>query len=112
MAQLCTDENFPLPAVEKLRQLGHDVITLAETGNANQAVPDLDVLVLAVAAGRILLTLNRKHFIRLHQVHPGHAGIFVCTFDPDFDALAQRIDAALRDQGDMRGQLVRINRPG
>ena len=77
MAQLFTDENFPLPAVEALRQLGHSVVTLADAGYANQAVPDEDVLAIATAADRILVTFNRKHFIRLHQVRPNHSGIIV-----------------------------------
>ncbi|MDP9313869.1 MAG: DUF5615 family PIN-like protein [Chloroflexota bacterium] len=110
MPQLYTDENFPLPTVDALRQFGHDVITLAEAGHANQSVPDVDVLALAVAAGRIVLTLNRKHFIRLHQTTPTHPGMIVCTFDPDFVALAQRIDAILASYSNMNNQLIRVNR--
>jgi hypothetical protein len=44
-------------------------------------------------------------------MHADHAGIIVCTFDPDFKALAQRIHDALLAQPEMAGQLVRINRP-
>jgi hypothetical protein len=111
MAQLYANENFPLPAVEELRQLGHDVLTSYESGQAGQAVPDEDVLAFAVAEARILITLNRKHFVRLHQAHADHAGIIVCTFDPDFKALAQRVHAALVAQPQMAGRLMRINRP-
>ena len=50
---------------------------------AGQAIPDEDVLAFARAKGRIFLTLNRKHFIRLHNQNPDHPGIVVCTFDPD-----------------------------
>ncbi len=32
MARLYTNENFPLPVVETLRKLGHDVLTIQETG--------------------------------------------------------------------------------
>jgi hypothetical protein len=74
-------------------------------------MPDADVLAVAVAEQRIVITLNRRHFIRLHQTTPGHAGIVVCTFDPDFTALAQRIHTALQAQPQMAGQLVRVNRP-
>jgi hypothetical protein len=69
------------------------------------------VLSFAAAEARIVLTMNRRHFIRLHDENPHHAGIVVCTVDPDFKALAQRIDVALESQPDMAGQLVRINRP-
>lgn len=112
MAQLYADENFPLPAVEELRRLGHDVVTLADAGKANQSVSDPDVLALATAARRVLVTLNRKHFIRLHQQHPAHEGIIVCSFDPDFAGMAWRIDTALQSQSSMHGYLLRINRPG
>jgi len=30
MARLYADEDFPLPIVELLRQMGHDVLTVAE----------------------------------------------------------------------------------
>jgi hypothetical protein len=111
MARCYANENFPFPAVEALRRLGHDVLTTADSGRAGQAIPDADVLAFAVAAERIVLTLNRRHFIRLHHITPTHAGIVVCTFDPDFTALAQRIHLALEAQPQMAGQLVRVNRP-
>ncbi|QUV83583.1 DUF5615 family PIN-like protein [Chloracidobacterium sp. D] len=111
MARLYANENFPLPAVRELRRLGHDVLTSYESGQAGQAVADEDVLAFAVTETRILITFNRKHFIHLHQMHADHAGIIVCTFDPDFKALAQRIHDALLAQPEMAGQLVRINRP-
>ena len=111
MARCYAHENFPLPTVEALRRLGHDVLTTADSGRAGQAIPDAEVLAFAVAEHRIVLTLNRRHFMRLHQTTPGHAGMVVCTFDPDFAALAQRIHTALEAQPQMAGQLVRVNRP-
>ena len=112
MAQLYANENFPLPAVEELRRLGHDVLTTYESGRAGTAIPDDEVLAYTVAEKRILLTINRKHFIRLHRQNPDHIGIIVCTFDLDFAALGQRIHDTLNAQSDMNGQLIRINRPG
>jgi hypothetical protein len=35
MARFYSDENFPLPVVEELRKLGHDVLTIHEAGQAN-----------------------------------------------------------------------------
>jgi predicted nuclease of predicted toxin-antitoxin system len=71
MVRLYTDENFPLPAVEALRQQGHDVLTAYESGRANQAVPDDEVLDFATEQGRVLVTFNRKHFIRFDlDFHP------------------------------------------
>ena len=111
MARLYSNENFPLPTVEELRKLGHDVLTIQETGKANQAVSDEDVLAFANKEKRILLTLNRRHFIRLHKQHESHAGILACTFDPDFSAFAAQIDKALREETDFTKKVIRINRP-
>ena len=36
---LYADENFPLRAVEELRRLGHDVLTVLEDGRANNPLP-------------------------------------------------------------------------
>lgn len=112
MARLYANENFPLNAVLELRSLEHDVTTTFEAGQAGRAIPDEQVLSFAIAEKRIVLTLNRRHFIRLHNTQPDHAGIIVCTIDPDTAALALRIDEAVRSATDLSGQLVRINRPG
>lgn len=111
MARLYANENFPLPAVADLRARGHDVKTIQEAGNAGHAVLDAEVLTFAAAERRAVLTLNRKDFIRLHLLSPDHAGIVVCTFDPDFAAQAARIHQAIEAEHDLTGKLIRINRP-
>lgn len=111
MARLYSNENFPLPVVEELRKLGHDVLTIQETGKANQSLSDDDVLAFANTEKRILLTLNRRHFIRLDKQRKSHAGILACTYDPDFVSFASRIDNALQENPDFLQKVVRINRP-
>jgi hypothetical protein len=111
MARLYANENFPLPVVEEPRRRGHDVLTTQEAGRAGIAAPDSEVLADARAQNRAVLTFNRLHFIRLHAAQSQHAGIIVCTFDPDFAGLAHRIDAALSDPLNLAGRLVRIYRP-
>ena len=111
MARLYTNENFPLPVVESLRKRGDNVLTIQETGKAGQAAPDEVVLEFACSEKRALVTLNRKHFIRLHALKPDHFGILVCSFDPDFEAFAHRIDQVIGDQ-ELAGQIIRVNRPG
>jgi hypothetical protein len=111
MARLYSNENFPLPVVQALRILRHDVLTIQETGRADQALPDEEVLAFATSEGRAVLTLNRLHFIRLHREQPNHAGIIVCKFDPDFEGQAERINKAIADQTSLAGQLIRVNRP-
>lgn len=111
MVRIYANENFPLPVVEELWRLGHDTLTSREAGNVGRAVPDDEVLAFAVAEQRILLTLNRLHFIRLHRMTPVHAGIIICTFDPDFIGQAGRIDRLLQGTEVLAGQLLRVNRP-
>jgi hypothetical protein len=60
--QLLADEIFPLPVVEELRRLDHDVLTLQEDGR--QTTPDPGILARAHALGRGVLTHNRRHFER------------------------------------------------
>jgi predicted nuclease of predicted toxin-antitoxin system len=110
MARFYSNENFPQGAVEELRKLGHDVLTSLEAGKANQRIPDEEVLAFATNENRILLTLNRKHFIKLHESGEDHSGIVVCTQDNNFVGLALRIHAAVEDEP-MAGVLLRVNRP-
>jgi hypothetical protein len=95
MANLFADENVPFPLVEALRLLGQDVLTAQEAGLANQSIPDPDILAHATGLGRAVLTNNRKDFHRLHQNSPDRAGIITFTHDPDTNALADRIHAAI-----------------
>ena len=111
MARLYADEDFPFPVVERLRQLGHDVLTTFEAGQANQAIGDADQLAFATSLGRAILTRNRRHFILLHRRSAQHAGIISITDDPDFDGQASRIDAALGGSSTLASQHVRVNRP-
>lgn len=111
MARLFADENFPLPVVDALRQYGHDVQTIHMTGAADMAISDRDVLAIASASKRAILTLNRRHFVALHQLGIDHSGIIVCTSDADFAGQAARIHIALEERGDLDQALVRVNRP-
>ena len=111
MARLYADENFPLPVTEHLRQLEHDVVTVQETGRAGEGVPDSEILLEATRLGRTVLTLNRKHFLRIHAGGTKHAGTILCTFDPDFEGQAQRIHQAVGRYSDLEDTVIRVNRP-
>src|SRR5690349_12402469 len=103
MARLYANENFPYPVVVKLRELGHDVVTIQETGKGNQGIPDPDVLALAHTDQRTVLTINRKDFRDLHSRSTAHSGIIICTRDLDFIGQAQRIDAAIKGRDSIAG---------
>ena len=83
MVDLYADEQFPIRAIEHLRNLNHDVLTVQEAGNANQSIPDEQVLKYATQLERAVLTLNRRDFIRLHRQSSDHGGIVVTKDDAD-----------------------------
>jgi hypothetical protein len=106
---LYADENFPLRVVSELRRLGHDVITAFEDGKANQSITDRDLLARATELDRAILTLNRLDFKRLHLQMPDHAGIIICTEDPDRVGQAGRVVESIAE-GEVRGRLIRVYR--
>jgi predicted nuclease of predicted toxin-antitoxin system len=106
MARLYADEQFPFEVVEHLCDLGHDVLTVQAAGNANLKIPDDRVLEFATINNRVVLTLNRKDFKRLHRSpweHPNCAigintrrvmrlpAIDVCSFHDVFTNLLDRM---------------------
>ena len=109
MARFYADENFDYLVVERLRILGHDILTVQEAGERGQ--DDTRVLERAKTDGRCVLTFDRSDFKRLHRHQPGHTGIITCTRDSDQDELATRIHLAVTMVGSMAGQHLRVNRP-
>ncbi|MBD1834847.1 DUF5615 family PIN-like protein [Cyanobacteria bacterium FACHB-472] len=111
MARLYADEQFPLPVVELLRPMNHDILTVQEAGNAGLKIPDEQVLAFAVRNERAVLTLDRQDYIQLHRLQPDHAGIIVCTNDRNWERLATRINEAISAEETLKGKLIRVNRP-
>ena len=109
MARLYADEDFHYDVVQRLRQSGHDVVTVQEAGRSGGDDPK--VLADAIADQRAVLTFNRRHFIVLHSKNPNHFGIIVCSRDRKTAALAKRIDNALAKSSTLAGTLLRINLP-
>ncbi|WP_435021738.1 DUF5615 family PIN-like protein [Tundrisphaera sp. TA3] len=110
MAHLYADEDFPLPACEALRRLGHDVLTANEAGRAGRGISDEEVLAYAHSLGRAVLTHNRKHFRNLHNAGHPHSGLVLCSHHADFAALAARVDAALARAASLRSMLIKVDR--
>ncbi len=111
MVRLYADEGFPFKVTAFLVDLGHDVLTVQAAGQANQRIPDAQVLAFATSQNRAVLSINRGDFIRLHRVSQNHAGIIVCTENLDRQQLAQTIHAAIVAEPSLDGKLIRINRP-
>ncbi|MGF1568672.1 MAG: DUF5615 family PIN-like protein [Nodosilinea sp.] len=110
MVRLYADEQFPLPVVQRLRRLGYDILTAQESGQANQKIPDDQVLSFAAANKRAVITQNRRNFIRLHQQCPAHTGIVVCSKNLDWDAFAAAIHRELTGYESFAGELIRITK--
>jgi len=106
--RIYADEDFALPVVQALSQLGHDVVTAQHDGRSG--CDDSAILARGHALARVLLTYNRRHFERLHRAGQAHSGIVTCTHDNDFSALAARIDHALKPLAPGMWCL-RVNRP-
>lgn len=111
MARFYADEQFPFQVVELLRTLGHDVLTVQEAGNAEQGIPDEQVLAFAISQERSILTINRDDFIRLHRRNSNHFGIIVCTNNRNWEQFAARINDALTAEDNLQGKLIRVVRP-
>jgi hypothetical protein len=111
VARFLADENFPQPAVEELRRLGHDVLTVREAGQSGLSWPDRDVLLFAIGENRAVVTINRKDFLQLHRELPAHTGLILCTADLDFVGQAFRIHEAVIAAVDLGGKVLRVNRP-
>jgi predicted nuclease of predicted toxin-antitoxin system len=110
MARLYANENFPVEGVQRLRDLGHDVLTTHDMGQSNQGIEDDAVLRFAAESDRCVVTINRKDFMRLHRTYPFHAGIIVCTENRDYQAFANRIHESILLEGELAAKLVRVVR--
>ena len=114
MADLYADEDFDYPVVVHLQQLGHDILIAHRAGQANQKIPDPQVLAFAISLKRAVLTQNYRDFVKLHKQTVQtvkHHGIIVCTKDKNYPALAQRIHQAILAQSPLDNKLVRVNKP-
>ena len=52
------NENFPLPSVHILRELGYDIIAIGET---SPSISDKEVMDIAIAADRTILTFDKDY---------------------------------------------------
>ena len=106
MARLYADEQFPRRVVELLRDLGHDILTVQESGNAG--LSDEYVLTFARSENRAVVTLDRSDFKRLHKLQLDHAGIIACIDDRDRERMATRINEAITSVDTLAGRLIRV----
>ncbi|MEO0731862.1 MAG: DUF5615 family PIN-like protein [Bacteroidota bacterium] len=72
------DEDFNHKVLAALSKVGYDVTSIKELGLDRKWYSDEEVLNTAIELGRIVLTHNKKHFIKLHRKIKYHPGIITC----------------------------------
>ncbi|WP_179198334.1 DUF5615 family PIN-like protein [Nostoc sp. T09] len=111
MTKFYANENFPLDLIQELRQLGYDVLTSYEAGQANQSISDEEVLNFAHEQQRVVITLNREDFISLHKQGQQHSGIIICKEDRDYKRQSETISEFLiQNTQPLRCRLIRIKK--
>jgi predicted nuclease of predicted toxin-antitoxin system len=108
MFRFYANENLTFELVEILRQQGYDVLTSLEAGNANQRIPDDQVLRTATADNRVVITFNRDDFLRLHRSGVNHSGIIICKDDSNLNSLSQALHEYLITQTVLKNRLLRV----
>jgi predicted nuclease of predicted toxin-antitoxin system len=102
--------------VRELCRLGYDVLTSYDAGQANQGIPDEDVLTFATQQERVVITLNRDDFIALHRSGIPHNGIIICKTDRDYVGQSQTLHAYLQEElsknplDTFRDRLIRVKK--
>jgi predicted nuclease of predicted toxin-antitoxin system len=106
------DENFPLPVIDRLRLEGHDVLWV---GAEFSSTSDKQVLELAEATGRILLTLDQD-FWQIAQQRRGRlkrSGVILVRVHP---ATAKRVgellERALHVEQRLIGRIALVTQEG
>lgn len=109
------NENLSADLVKALRQLGYDVLTSYEAGNANQGILDDQVLQAATVENRSVITFNRDDFLALHRSGVEHSGIVICKDNSNIKGIGQVLYAYLAAQKTLQNRLLRVlqkNQPG
>ncbi|MEM9836997.1 MAG: DUF5615 family PIN-like protein [Bacteroidota bacterium] len=111
MHLLLKDEDFPIETFNKLKEYGHDVLTLNDLALNNIKYSDDKVLETAKSLNRAVVTHNRRDFIKLHKyrVEP-HFGIIICKRFEDDIELADAIHELIKDR-EIKDELLRVIRP-
>lgn len=105
-----SNENFALEMVKLLRKLGHGVITSYDAGQANQGIPDNEVLNYATRNNLAVITFNRDDFIELHNAEIQHSGIVICKTDRDYQGQINFLHEYLQNQDSLLDRLLRIKK--
>src|SRR4051794_32424004 len=93
------DENVDLPLADYLNEHEHDATAIAS--DYTRSIKDQEVLQIAVAEGRILITYDKDFGELIYKQHLEHAGvIFFRLRDEDIPFKISRLEAVLTDHSE------------
>jgi predicted nuclease of predicted toxin-antitoxin system len=111
MIRFYSNENLAIKLVEAIRSLGYDVLTSYEAQQANQGIPDDEVLRYATINNRCVLTFNRGDFLLLHRSQINHCGVIACREERDYSVQVQVLYEFLElGNQDLKNRLLRLQK--
>jgi hypothetical protein len=111
MVRFYSNENLAIDLVEAVRHLGYDVLTSYEAQQANQRIPDDEVLRYATINHRCVLTFNRGDFLVLHRSQVEHCGIIACREERGYSDQVRVLHEYLEAENrDLRNRLLRLQK--
>lgn len=105
---LLRDEDFNHKVLKGLADASYDVTSIKELGLDRQWFSDEDVLKMAIELGRVVLTHNKRDFIRLHRKTDEHQGIITCYQTSDHETLTSKILQLLEEVDSFENKLFRV----
>lgn len=110
-ARLLADENIPAKAIEALRVAGCDLLSVREHA---PGITDEEVLRLAVAQGRVLVTFDRDfgELIFGQRRTPPPSVIYFRIFPSDSREVSDTVLSLLVDPESIDGSMVIVSRQG
>lgn len=105
--RLLADENLPRFAIDALRALGHDVLWIAE---AFPSVKDDEVLAIAIAEQRVLITLDKDfgELVVRRGLSPS-TGVILLRVPNVPSVVVEVITRALATTSDFTGRFVIVD---
>ena len=100
--RLCANENLPEDCITRLRQSGHDVLWIRE---ARPGIPDVEVLKLAHAESRLLITFDKDfgELVFRNGSKASHGIVLFRIAQPSASAVAAKVVAVLASRDDWAG---------
>jgi predicted nuclease of predicted toxin-antitoxin system len=110
-SKLLADENIPAKAIEALRDAGCDLLSIRETA---AGVSDEEVLRIAVAQGRILVTFDRDYgeLIFREGREPPPSIIYFRVFPAGPGDVSDAVLSLLADSNTIDGAMVIVSSQG